>query len=42
MAAREAGKELPADEDAAERHAFYARLTDAISAALARVEVLPY
>jgi hypothetical protein len=42
VAAREAGKELPADEDAAERHAFYARLTDAISAALARVEVLPY
>jgi hypothetical protein len=42
VAASEAGLELEPSEDTAQRHAFYARLTDAISAALARVEVLPY
>lgn len=42
MAAQEAGWELEPSEDTAQRHAFNARLTDAISAALARVEVLPY
>jgi hypothetical protein len=42
VAAREAGRELEPGEDLAERHAFYARLTDAISAALAREEALPY
>ena len=42
VAAREAGWELEPSEDTAQRHAFYARLTDAISAALGRVQVLPY
>lgn len=42
VAAQEAGWELEPSEDTAQRHAFNARLTDAISAALARVEVLPY
>jgi hypothetical protein len=42
IAAREAGIELEPGQDATERRAFYRRLHDAITAALAAEEALPY
>ncbi|HEY8676335.1 MAG TPA: hypothetical protein VIO13_10275 [Candidatus Dormibacteraeota bacterium] len=42
IAARDAGRDLELDQDIVERRAFYARLHDAITAALAAEHALPY